>query len=205
MRQINKSTALKSFTDFCVKHKPSKWDELHQKGKEVYLESRKHILNEEQKKQCGYTEIFLENILESHIDHFRKRDLFPKLIFEWDNLIVAAKDSSFGACYKDNVSGIQIKDYQGILNPVTDKAEDYFYYNEFGHIEPKKTLNPIQRSKAEKTIEVFNLKDESLRQRREDIIRNISFCEQLPKEDLMEIFSESGFKSVVEQYCKISS
>jgi uncharacterized protein (TIGR02646 family) len=201
MRQIQKSTPLKSFTDFCTKQRPTNWNDLHQKGKEVYEETRLHILLEEQGQQCGYTEIFLDNLYDSHIDHFKKRSLFPQLTFDWNNLIVAAKDASFGANYKDNVAGIQISDYQNILNPITDKAEDYFYYNEFGQIEPKKTLNPQELKKAERTIEVFNLKDESLRRRRQDVIRNINSCEQLPKEVLVEIFSETGFKSVVEQYC----
>ena len=201
MREIQKGNPLKSFSDFCAKQKPSNWNELHQNGKNVYEEIKMHILIEEQGQQCGYTEIFLDNFYDSHIDHFKKRSLFPQLTFDWNNLIAAANDASFGAKYKDNVYGIQISDYLDLLNPATDRAEDYFYYNEFGQIEPKNTLNPQNRRKAEKTIEVFNLRDESLRRRRQDVIRNINSCEQLPKEVLVEIFSETGFKSVIEQYC----
>lgn len=173
------------------------------KAKTVYEEARLYILCDEQEQLCGYTEILIEELEDCHIDHFRKRDLFPKLTFDWENLIVSVNDDSFGAKYKDN--GYRIKDveYQLILNPAKDKTEDYFYFNQFGQIEPTNfSIRFSGAKKAEKTIEVFNLRDESLRMRREQIIRDInSYSGQLPKEELIKNLSCYGFKSVIEQYC----
>jgi hypothetical protein len=49
-------------------------------------------------------------------------------------------------------------------------------------------------------VEVFNLQHESLRKRRENIIRQINAYKDLPQEDIKKALSSSGFVSVVNQF-----
>jgi len=204
MRYIEKSTGVECFNNFVRRNHPTTWDELHENAKEVYFESREHILVIEQNCYCGYTEIIINDVTNSHIDHYKKRSLFPRETYKWNNLIVSCNDDEFGAKYKDNKSHMTINDYDNLLNPVIDIAQDYFYYNNFGQIEPKQDLDIETRNKANKTIESFNLSNESLRRKRENIIRQINDCKDLlPIETLKGVFKKVSFQSLVEQYLEI--
>lgn len=149
---------------------------------------------------CGYTELPLsEDDKDIHIDHYKKRDLFPRETFDWNNLIVALKSDEFGADYKDNRYHIRKEEYSQILNPATDIAQDYFEYLATGDICPKPKLTLPERLKAEKTIEVFNLNHASLVNRRKDLVRMINAYKELPKEVIASCIAPLGFKSLQEQ------
>jgi len=136
-----------------------------------------------------------------HIDHFRKRNMFPEHTFNWDNLVAACNDEDFGAKYKDNKSGINKPDYAGFFDPVVDSVQDYFYYNERGEVEPHPTLSdPVLHAKVQKTIAVFNLQDKSLVNRRKTIIEQIKAYAELTKEEIFNAMKFGGFVSLIEQY-----
>ncbi len=159
------------------------------------------MLCEEQGSLCGYTEVPIIDPFACHIDHYRKKCLFATLTFDWSNFVVATMDDDFGARYKDGHSGINAADYGTFLNPITDKAEDYFEYTATGEIVPKRQgLNDSQRAMSEKTRTIFNLNHPSLQNRREGLIRMINDYGDLPLADVRACLGGQGFKSLVEQF-----
>ena len=202
MRDLNKGDQIDSFRDFIANERPINWDDFHARGKTIFEESRFHILSEEQNYCCGYTEIYIDDLIDCHIDHYRKKSIFPALEFEWNNFIVATKDNEFGANHKDSVYKIHQDEYNTILNPAIDDVSRYFKYTEWGEIEANTdNLTEDEIEKANKTIEVFNLKHKSLTERRKDIINMIkSMVGQFTLTELKQHLSTSGFVSVLEQY-----
>ena len=203
MRKINKTAPITSFQRFVSANPTANWRTFHELAKDVYQESRDHILLEEQNCLCGYTEMPIEDITDSHLDHYVKRDFAASKTFDWNNLIASCNHDDFGAKYKDNTSKIKPTDYALIFNPVEDPVEQYFYYNEFGEIEAQPHLEPLLKEKVEKTIAIFNLKHPSLIERRKTIIEYIRIYADglLDIETIKTALSSLGFISLVEQYC----
>jgi len=202
MRKINKQTPLANFNGDNYNNDCTLWtckrcDQItfHNKYKDIYEETRLQILTDEQNQLCGYTEIYINELEECHIDHYKKREFFSELTFDWDNLIVATKDDDFGANFKDNKynsNGIQKSEYTDIYNPVIDDIP--FEYDEFGAIIE-------EEGKIKKTIEVFNLNCESLKQRRKNIIITIQSLKKDGDEidEIKSSLDDAGFLSVIEQ------
>lgn len=200
MRKINKGNPIQEFSDFISSDNPARWDQLDHN---VRIKTREHILSAEQDCICGYTELPLDIDNNScHIDHYKKRNLFPNLCFDWNNLIVASKDDDFGARYKDSTY-INSKDqYDFILNPVTDNPKAYFEYTTWGEIIPKKSgLKQAERNKADETIEAFNLRHQSLINRRKTLFSILdSYGSAFPLDEIKSILGEYGFISVIEYH-----
>lgn len=201
MRKINKGCHSPSFDDFVTIYSPIVWDDIHVYGdpQKAYEDTRLQILTEEQYQLCGYTEIYINDVEACHIDHYKKRSIFPMLTFNWNNLIVAKNGSDFGANYKDNKSDIIATDYNNIFNPVIDNVENYFYYNDWGEIEPKSGISDLEKKKVNKTIEVFHLNHHSLRNRRKNLIRMICCYREMAKLEILAVLKNSGFVSVINQ------
>lgn len=207
MRKIDKNAPIQSFVDFKNANPGSNWidDFSNPKGSgyQAYIETRLTILLDEQDCLDGYTEIPIEDETYSHIDHFKKRSMFPTKTFDWDNLVAATKDNDFGANFKDNKSGITKADYNLFFNPVTDLVQDYFYYNERGEVEPNPDLDDESiKMKVLKTIEVFNLQNPILVNRRKTVIQQIKNCATLSPEEILGAMKNGGFLSVIEQYSR---
>lgn len=201
MRKINKGTPPESFISLLAsRKKPANWDEFHKKNKDIFHECRENILLFEQDCLCGYTELPIQEITDTHIDHYVKKSINPTYCFDWNNFIVATKDNSFGACFKDTNHCKCMSDYLAILNPVTDDCCSYFEYNSFGKIKARNGLDKKDKEKAEKTIEVFNLNHESLEERRQDIIIQFNSYLKggLPPKEIQKALSSNGFRSVLE-------
>ncbi len=203
MRKIDKTEPIASFQRFVRSNPTANWKDFHDTAKDVYLGVREHILVNEQDCLCGYTELPIEETTDSHLDHFVKRDFAPNRTFDWRNIVASCNNEDFAAKYKDNTSKIKATDYATIFNPVEDDVEQYFYYNEFGEIEAKHDLEPVLKTKVEKTVAVFNLKHASLVERRKMIIQTIRYCSDgmLDMETIRNSLSHCGFRSLVEQYC----
>ncbi|PZF73563.1 retron system putative HNH endonuclease [Taibaiella soli] len=205
MRKINKAHALASFCDFSHQNPGADWNidfsRPGARGHPIYIDTRTTILIGEQDCICGYSEIPIEDERDCHIDHFRKRSMFPQDTFNWNNLIAACNHEAFGAKYKDNKSGIRQLDYANIFDPVVDAVQNYFYYNERGEIEPHPKLSDlVLRAKVQKTIEVFNLQDKSLVNRRKTIIEQIKSYTDLTQAEIFNALISAGFVSLIEQY-----
>ena len=125
MRKIAKEIPAKSFTDFIRRNKKATWEQFPP----IERHEATELLAKEQLSLDGYTERLLKiNDRNTHIDHFRKRSLFPKLTFDWENLILAEHSTEFGADAKDNFSKFRVRnkeDYQNIVDPVHDEPHDF--------------------------------------------------------------------------------
>lgn len=116
-------------------------------------------------------------------------------------MIAAVKDDDFGADYKDK--HVKRNDYDkseccytDILNPVRDEFADRFRFSADGTIEPSDS----QDIKAEKTIELFNLNEKSLKERRKVRMENVrTYIENdYTKEATLAALTEDGFVSAIE-------
>lgn len=203
MRKINKANPLAGFNGNNFDNSSTTWSDFYKEHKEIHERSRGVILTDEQEQLCGYTEIYINDLTGCHIDHYKKRNIFPELTFEWNNLIAATNDDAFGAKYKDNKYGIQSNDYDDIFNPVTDNVENYFYYTTWGEVTPKTAISEVDNQKAKKTIEVFNLNHPSLKDRRKNLTNTISSCGKMAKEDILTTFENSGFRSTINQVLEL--
>jgi len=198
MRKIDKQQPLKEFEQFRDQNPGANWGAF---PSEIRINSRGQLLVEEQDCQCGYTEILLNDDGDCHIDHYFKKGLDSSMTFGWENLIAASMDEDFGAKYKDNKYSIKANEYQEIYNPVIHRPEQYFYYLQNGEIEPKNELEPPEKVKVKKTVEVFNLNASQLAKRRRDLIKQIRDTKQGGLDSVLihQAFSNTGFKSVKNQ------
>ena len=208
MRKINKLTPLPHFNRNNYNIDCKIWSckrctniTFHSKYPDIYQDARWKILVDEQNQRCGYTELYIENFEESHIDHYKKREHFSNLTFAWDNLIVSIggkkqQNVPYGAHYKDSTYKIEENEYNSIFNPVIDNVENYFYYDQLGMIREDK-------GKVEKTVEIFNLNHRLLKFKRKQIIDMIYYFKEdgLSIDEIKNTLEDYGFKSVVEQYC----
>jgi len=194
MRKIDKGAPMPSFTEFVNQHHPTKWED----AKSVSHLWREYILEFEQHRLSGYTEepVRLDS---SHIDHFRKQSLFNALVFNWNNYIVDSNNETYGAKYKDRVVRTG-EENDKLINPVTEDASRFFRYELSGRIAVAEGLNDEDRTRAEYTMEAFNLNESSLVERRRVIINNIlQSYRDLTDDDILEALASEGFTSVVEQ------
>lgn len=199
MRRIVKSEAPSPLCE--AKQKGWNWNEFVTNDHDGYIDCRNRA-RADQGDVCGYTELPLNSKgVTVHLDHFRKKSIFDKLTFDWNNLVCAAKDQRFGADYKDDrVDGKNAMSvYSNILNPVVDEAQDYFYYDTNGLIYPDVSLDIDRIEKAKRTIEIFNLNETELVSRRRALISGVQACATLSEEDIRSAFSGSGFPTVLDQ------
>lgn len=123
MISVKKTTPLKSFADFVRRENPQKWEDLHhnKKSPNLYHDTKARLVDE-QGGVSAYTEEPLSG--DAHIDHFRKRDLFPNLTFDWNNLFVDGMSESYGARFKDK--NIKKGDYALLISPAEEKCRTIF-------------------------------------------------------------------------------
>ncbi|MDE6793869.1 MAG: TIGR02646 family protein [Muribaculaceae bacterium] len=137
---------------------------------QAYKLIRANIVNKEQKGLSAYTEKPLgQNI---HIDHFRNRDIYPNLMFDYANMLVDDRNDNYGAYFKDNHSGVKKDIFDGkerIFCPVTENMADFITFMFNGEMIAKLGLSEIYTARVNETIRVFNLNHKTLK----DIRRNI--------------------------------
>lgn len=176
MKRILKSDAdVQKFNDWASKKGFSRWEEFS--GSDEFKRVREHIGVIEQGDVSAYTEQPLNKRL-WHIDHFRKRDLYPRLTFDYSNLLVDNRNDNYGACHKDSHKAkVSAADFDGkdcIFNPVEENFADYIRYNTAGELLPAVGLEDSLSRRVERTIEVFNINHPSLVERRADLIQNMT-------------------------------
>lgn len=179
------------------------WQSLHEYGKSEYESLRNHLISE-QGGECAYTGLWIgEGTKQTiHIDHFRKRSIYPQLEFEWLNLFGAVKNSEYGADRKDKWIGGSLrhaeKQYGEIWSPLQANLADKFWYAEDGKVEPHPHLSIEEKAITNKTIEVFNLNSNELRERRKSIKKQIRDLSGMGDDIIKDCFCLSGFSFVVD-------
>jgi uncharacterized protein (TIGR02646 family) len=163
----------------------SAWEEIQ----DIRSELREYILDSEQKSMCAYCEKRVTSDKEdSNIDHFRVRNLFPKLTLEYSNLFVSCNNKNHCSSIKDNL-GLKKEEFEKLITPL-ENIEDNFRYTEVGEIEG---LN----EKAKFTIECFGLNHISLVEERKTILMNIENYKDFEIDVLIECLS--GHENLIKE------
>ena len=196
------------FADFLEHTKPTSWDEIHRSERypNVYIESRRYILELEQNGVSAYTERSLNaDSKNMHIDHYRKKGLnWPaNQTFVWANLFVDERSNNYGACYKDANTSV-ISDYDKMIDPASDNPEDFFDYLANGEMIPKAGLSSADKEKAVFTRNRFNLNFASLVEQRRCVLSCVrDFLRGgMTSEDISEALKGMGFPTVVDYALK---
>lgn len=200
MVHVEKQAAPQALVKFVKKFKPSQWSELSSLDSDhAVYDACITSLRAEQHEVSAYTELPL-NSGSLHIDHYRRRHLFPQLTFDWNNLLADQHNPNFGADRKDSL--LKTRDeYDLLISPVADDPSFFFTYQLNGDIIARPDLSPADRERAEFTIHCFGLQHNSLRERRKAIIQMLletthSF-DATTLDTIVLSFSSMGFPSVV--------
>jgi uncharacterized protein (TIGR02646 family) len=185
MKKIDKGKIPDFFSQYIKRSKPEQWNETAS----VRSDLRTYILKE-QGYCCAYTEIRL-NDDNSHIDHYRTRNLFPRLTFEYTNLLVSCNSEQYGARYKDKLVKRQ-EEYKDLINPVEESSSGLMEFTFTGRVES------IDNScKGEQTIRFFNLNERSLVERRKTVIACLIGMKGLTEKEVVE--STGEFETMIRQ------
>ena len=155
---------------------------------EIRARLRKDILEKEQNNLCIYCEKRIsDNSKKSNIDHFKTRNLFPEKSLDYDNLLVSCNVNERCSSLKDSKKSLlkNRDDYENIIDPTIENPNDFFYYLLSGEIVP------IDENKAQFTIDIFNLNQQSLSDERKILADTLQYCPDL---SLNEIFENFGYE-----------
>jgi TIGR02646 family protein len=186
MKRIDKQQAPEFFTEFVRKNSPQQWNDITPVRTKL-----RQCLREEQQLCCAYTEVNLPDSGKCHIDHFKTRNLFPELTFDYNNLLVSCNHETYGAKHKDK----RIKnkeDYTDLINPVEESSDEYIEYTFLGDVEARNNS-----AKGKKTIEYFNLNEKYLVERRKTVLIGLSQLKGFTKDEMIVLFGE--FESMIRQ------
>jgi uncharacterized protein (TIGR02646 family) len=160
------------------------WDDVsHSERKEI-----RAALREMQDSLCAYCESSVETDNSCHIEHFRSRDDFHKLIFEWSNLFLSCNSKDSCGHHKDKQG--QKYEANELINPCKDNPDDFLKFYSNGCVEPRDKNS----KKATETIRVFKLNSPRLINARRNVIRslesqfNISILADIPESELLAYF-----------------
>lgn len=203
MKKVKKSSRVAALFREHIRQKGYKnWNEFA--TSENYYRYRKFILKYEQNFLSAYTEKYLdEEKMELHIDHFRKKSMYPKLTFVHENLFVDERNNNYGACYKDNSSGIHMEGFDGrhrILNPHLESLAPYLTFDMSGNVYAVKLEDEDLQKRVEETIRVFNLKHRELNSRRAELIKEIGELRSggLSDEEIRGCLDQRGFPTLID-------
>jgi len=123
------------------------------------------VLKEMTQGHCSFCDGFpLDAQTNEPIEHFRPKDTdnesFATLAYKWDNLYYCCDNcnTTKGKKWEDGLIAADEHDYQ---------FSNYFIYDfEIGQISPNPTASPPMQARAETTIRLYGLDDQSHRTRR---------------------------------------
>jgi uncharacterized protein (TIGR02646 family) len=152
-----------------------------QNKKEYNQRLREYILEHEQRRVCCYCEKGVKaHPDDSHVEHVRPQDRFPKLKDDYRNLLVSCQTA--GRC--GNGKGNRFSAH--FIVPTEEDSADYLTYSPNGEIRPLGN-----KKKAAETIGILNLNAYSLVKARRTLF--VQLNEMKGSEDFEEIldyFSE---------------
>ena len=203
MRQIFKNQDyINQFNAWAKAKRLKDWNDFSVGRHTEYEIVREYIAKVEQENLSAYTEKPLDYPTETHIDHFRKRNLYPKLTFNYSNFLVDDKNDNYGARYKDNHAKVKKETFDGtnrIFCAVTENMADFIEFTVNGTIIPKTNLSGSIVNRIKETIRVFNLNHKTLKVKRENIIIQIRNFKRggLLENEIRTYVQPYGFPSVI--------
>ncbi|WP_224963694.1 retron Ec78 anti-phage system effector HNH endonuclease PtuB [Acinetobacter guillouiae] len=119
---------------------------------------------------CAYCESKLDSL--KHIEHFADKDSYPKLTFLWDNLFLSCGSYKHCGHFKDSNKAPNYN-YLDLIKPDLDDPNDFLYYNSNGKVSCLNDLDDVSKKKATTTLEVFNLNQQELVNKRSTVLSSI--------------------------------
>lgn len=166
MLKINKENEPEFLLEYKRKNSPKAWKDYDSEIKDCL---KSFIVEKEQCKYCAYCERTIYELSESHIEHIKPRDKFPKSFQEYNNIIVS--------CNNKHTCGMKKgKDYnEEFIHPVLENPDEYLDFNlANGEITPKFTQGEtLNYKRAKYTIEILNLNDYKLKEARKTLIDSL--------------------------------
>ena len=148
MHRLHRDTARRPECLGRFRHGEQAWDAVTSEDKQEIRE----CLEGMQGRRCAYCEASIDD-LGCHIEHFRRRRVFPTLTFEWDLLMSCGKGDCCGH-YKDSKGWPYNPD--DLVNPTVDEPDDFFCFRESGVIDVRPN-DDLRARRARETIRVLNL------------------------------------------------
>lgn len=146
---------------------------------------------------CAYCESVLGPGSGTHIEHFVPRSRNPGLTYEWHNLFLSCGHADHCGHYKD---GRKAPSYNpsDLIRPDSEDPDAYLHFHSSGEVRVREGLSGGERTRAQTTIDVFNLNAPSLKaarralitQARSLILQELDFLEVLEDEDRLEFLAE---------------
>lgn len=174
MQYIDKQLSMPTDVENWIKkNKPKTW-ELGKDYYDGYVLLREQ-LRQEQKGLCCYCCQILET--QATVEHLKSRSKFPKLTFDYQNLLLSCKESN--QC--DNAKGSDELD----LTPLMTACDTEIMLKVNGELKPDDNSK-----RAKQAINLLNLNNLDLRQRREQAIKDLfNIDKDLNKENLELMFA----------------
>jgi uncharacterized protein (TIGR02646 family) len=136
-------------------HGANTWDDLSSEDKKQIWVS----LEQMQGQRCAYCEGPL-GVLGRHIEHFRRKSIFPGLTFAWPNLYGSCDREDCCGHHKDKKSGGWPYNPNELIDPCNDDPDHFFHFYSDGTIRVRAGLTPLDLRRATETLRVFNLDQE---------------------------------------------
>ncbi len=133
--------------------------------------------------RCAYCECSVSDCKDKgHIEHFRKRSLYPDLTFCWDNLFYSCVTGNTCGRHKD-ANWAKSDCAEDLIDPCKDNPEDFFGFDHQGRIFIKDALSEKEHRRAEFTIKAFNLNEPTLVAKRRNRLRACQSCSSVEERD----------------------
>ncbi len=150
MRLLNRASATIPTCLGCYVHGRDTWDDVSSEHKREIRAS----LEQMQGRRCAYCEGPLDS-LGQHIEHFRRKQHFVHLTFDWANLYWSCDQYDSCGHYKDHGAGAY--NPADLIDPCVDDPSSFFRFRSDGTIQIRPGLSPRDEFRARETLRVFNL------------------------------------------------
>ncbi|MCT4614575.1 MAG: TIGR02646 family protein [Marinifilaceae bacterium] len=168
MKHISRQESPDSFEKWKARNRSAHWGEFgNEKNHTVEIKREvKEKLLSQQNNLCGYCEVAVQ-LDDSHIEHLKDRNNYPREMFDYDNFIASCQYTDSCGHYKG--TGY----FSGIVSPFDNNCEQRFTYTGNGKIIPVDEND----SDALNTIEVLGLNCKRLKDRRVSIIKTLELAD----------------------------
>jgi len=168
MKQITRQTSPASFEKWKGNNKSANWSDFGKEENssfEIKTEVKERLISQ-QNNLCGYCEIAVQ-MGDSHIEHLKDRNNYPKDMFNYNNFIASCQHTDSCGHYKG--TGY----FSGFVSPF-GRCEGRFTYTRNGKIIPVDEND----TDALNTIKVLDLNCKRLIDRRVGIIKTLEYADE---------------------------
>lgn len=139
--------------------------------------------------RCAYCECMLhdheddqEDKWDGHIEHFRRKnsEFHPELTFVWENLFYSCCTKLTCGRYKDTFVS-EKSEYAKLIDPCKENPEHFFVFDEDGIMQVRLGLTELEKSRAEFTIDAFNLNEPLLVRKRLNLLKSYRWLKKQTK------------------------